>query len=260
MEALALYFLSPLPLALWLGVVAAVFRWLRRPRMAFGLAAFALGALWVGSSPWLADAMVSTLESQYPAVAADAAPQADAILVLGGSVTGKKPPERPTLMLGGSSTRVWYAAQLYRAGKAPWIVVAAGNRPGRAAEQIEADAMAELLVQLGVPASAIVLERESATTRQNASNVLPLLRRLGARRVLLVTSGMHMPRAMQTFARKWGSDGPQLIPAVTDIQGIHNRSEPWEAWFPSLEALISVTKACKEFAGMAALAIIGRHS
>jgi uncharacterized SAM-binding protein YcdF (DUF218 family) len=107
-----------------------------------------------------------------------------------------------------------------------------------------------------VPRAAILAEGESRTTRENARNVKPILERLGARRVLLVTSAQHMPRAVKTFAKVWGPTGPQLIPAVTDVNGPPSLLSPWELWLPSLEALLSVTKSIKEFAGMAALTII----
>jgi uncharacterized SAM-binding protein YcdF (DUF218 family) len=163
-------------------------------------------------------------------------------------------------VLGQASTRVWYAAALYRAGKAPWIVVAAGNRPAHANEQVEADAIAQFLIQLGVPERAILLERSSQTTRENARNSLPVLRRLGAKRVLLVTSAIHMPRAMQTFVTVWGRPAPELIPAVTDVHGGPTNAPTWELWLPSLDGLLSVSRCLKEFAGLASLAIIPRHT
>jgi uncharacterized SAM-binding protein YcdF (DUF218 family) len=256
MEAVALYFLNPLTVALFAWLAAGVLRIARAPRSALACAVAAFIVLWVGSTPWLADTMSAQLEGRYPALTPQATPNADAILVLGGAVSGVKLPERPTLMLGPASTRVWHAAALYKAGKAKWIVVAAGNRPAQALEQTEADAIAEMLVQLGVPRTAIVEERESRTTRDNARNALPILERLGARRVLLVTSALHMPRAMKTFVSIWTSRGPQLIPAVTDVRGPPAGLQPLELWFPSLDALLVVTRALKEFAGMAVLAII----
>jgi uncharacterized SAM-binding protein YcdF (DUF218 family) len=255
-EAVAIYFLSPLSAALFLGLLAGVCRLLGRRRAALGIVLAAFGLLWACSMPWLARTLVANLEGRIAALTPQATPPADAILVLGGAVAGAKPPERPTLRLSRASTRVWHAAALYRAGKARWVVVAAGNRPEHGSEQVEADAIMEMLVQLGVPREAIVVERASRTTRENARNVLPALRRLGIRRVLLVTSAVHMPRALQTFARVWGAGAPELIPAVTDISGRADGLPSWELWLPSLEALLSVTNSLKEFAGMAALAII----
>lgn len=255
-EGVALYFLSPLSSALLLWIAAGLCAAFARRRAAWVLAVAAFVLLWVGSTPWVADTLVADLESRYPALTAQATPAADAIIVLGGAVAGAKPPERPTLGLGQASSRVWHAAALYRAGKARWVIVAAGNRAQYANEQVEAAAIREMLLVLGVPPGAIVEEGISRTTRENARNALPIVQRLGARRVLLVTSATHMPRALQTFERSWGTNGIQLIPAVTDVKGHPDRLAAWELWLPSLDALLSVTRCLKEFAGMAALAII----
>jgi uncharacterized SAM-binding protein YcdF (DUF218 family) len=175
---------------------------------------------------------------------------------LGGALSSAHPPQRPGFVLGPASARIVHAAALYRAGKAPWIVVAAGNRPDVADFQVEADAISLFLHDLGVPASAIRLDRQSRNTRENAAMVRPILRQLGAKRVLLVTSAQHMPRAMRTFGLVWGDGEPLLIPAVTDVRAVGEPATHPRMWLPSLEALVSVTKALKEFAGMAALAII----
>jgi uncharacterized SAM-binding protein YcdF (DUF218 family) len=255
-EALALYFLSPLSASLFLWLASGICWMLARRRVAVALASTGFVLLWLCSMPWLADRLVTNLESRYPALAPQATAAADGMIVLGGAVAGAKPPQRPTITLGPASSRVWHAAALYRSGKARWVVVAAGNRPERAAEQVEAAAIREMLVQLGVPASAILEEGTSRTTRENARNALTIVQRLGARRVLLVTSATHMPRAMQTFEKVWGPSAPELIPAVTDVKGTQDRLSPLELWLPSLDALLSVTRCLKEFAGMAQLAII----
>ena len=111
-------------------------------------------------------------------------------------------------------------------------------------------------MQLGVPNSAIRLERDSRTTRENAAHVKPILQALGAHRVLLVTSAMHMPRALKTFEKMWGRTNIQLVPTVTDVRVIPRDEASLKMWLPSLEGLLSVTKTLKEFAGLAAIAII----
>ena len=254
-ESVAQYFLSPLVLSLLLDAVAVVCAGARQARAARALAAAAFLLLWVCSTPWLAYEMHDSLALRYPPFAARDAPAADAIVVLGGAVAGARVPERPSLSLGTASTRVWYAAALFRSGKAARILVAAGNKPEQVHEQVEADAVAEVLVQLGVPASALVLERGSRTTRENAANSLPLLDQMGARRILLVTSADHMPRAVATFAHVWGGRGPEVVPAPVDGP-LRPALNPLELWLPSLPALLVVTSSLKEFAGMAGLAII----
>ena len=255
LEAVALYFLSPLTLALFLVVVAGVCRAIRWRRASGALVVVAFAVLWISSTPIVADAMLQKLEGQYRAMAPEATPAADAIIVLGGAIAGIRLPDRPFLVLGVVSFCVWLVVVLYRAGKGKVVVVAAGNRVAIPGQQVEADAIAQMLIQLGVPASAIRLERESRTTRENARNVRAILQELGVKRALLVTSAAHMPRAMHTFATVWGFSGPELIPAVTDARS-SALADPRNLWLPSLDGLLVVTKCLKEFAGKAVLEII----
>jgi uncharacterized SAM-binding protein YcdF (DUF218 family) len=100
--------------------------------------------------------------------------QADAIVVLGGD-----PKDR--------SERT---AELFRTGKAPKIVVS-----GRG----DCKDSKRLLEQKGVPATVITLESNSDSTLENAKFSIPLLRSLGARRVIIVTSWYHSRRALACF-------------------------------------------------------------
>jgi uncharacterized SAM-binding protein YcdF (DUF218 family) len=136
------------------------------------------------------------------------------------------------------------------------VVVAAGGRPpATSLQQAEADAIAEMLIALGVPQSAIQLETESTNTRENAANTLPMLVQLGARRVLLITSAQHMPRALKTFNKVWAHSGIEISPAPTDVT-VSAGYRSLFLWIPSPNALQGVSRALKEYAGMAALAIM----
>jgi uncharacterized SAM-binding protein YcdF (DUF218 family) len=249
------YLLSPLTMAMGLWLISALCLALRRRTAALALAILAFGGLWIGSTPGLARMLNAELESRYPALPTSLTPTADAIVILGGSVAGRHPPHRPSLALSSASSRVWYAAELFRGGKGKWVVVAAGGTPESAAQQSESQAIAEMLVELGVPRTAIRLETESLNTRENAANIKPILIQLAARRVLLVTSGQHMPRAVKTFEKVWANSGLTLVPAPTDVTAPRNQN-PVFSWIPSPNALLGVTKALKEYAGMIVLAII----
>jgi uncharacterized SAM-binding protein YcdF (DUF218 family) len=253
---LAGYLFSPLTLALGLWLLSATALLFRRRRLATALAAIAFAGLWVASTPVTGQTLAASLESRYPPRTVKETPAGDAILVLGGALVGAHPPRRPTFNLGGAATRVWHAAELYRAGKARWIVVAAGNQPGSRGQQVEADAIADMLQVLGVPRSAVVLEGRSRNTRENAANVRAVIQRLGARRVLLVTSGVHMPRAMKTFALEWAGSGVTFYPAPADI-AVASPVFSADMWIPNASALGFVTGALKEYAGIVALDIIG---
>jgi uncharacterized SAM-binding protein YcdF (DUF218 family) len=249
------FFVSPLVVVIGLWLFAAVCLLLGRRRLALGLSSTGFVLLWVASMPVVANALAHTLESQYPVRSVEATPAADAIIVLGGALIPANPPSRPSYALAPAAGRVWHAAQLYKAGKAKWIVVAAGNQPGFESQQIEADAISDMLKQLGVPSSAIRLDTASRNTRENAANAKLVLQDLGVRRILLVTSAQHMPRAVTTFKKVWANSTVELIPAGSDSQGAPPPNS-WLSWIPSPNALLSVTKALKEIAGMIGLAII----
>ena len=95
------------------------------------------------------------------------------------------------ILLGGEPTsRILRARRVYRAGKAPLIVISAGPVP-------EAQLIADLLIELGAPRSALILETESRNTRENAVNTAAIFKEHVWRTGLLVTSGAHMPRALR---------------------------------------------------------------
>ena len=115
---------------------------------------------------------------------------ADAIVVLGSGV-------RPGGDLTDASLRrLLHGLALYHRGLAPLLVV---SGPVNRAGIVEARVRAELAGTLGVPASAIVTVERALTTREEARDVAAVLRPRGARRVLVVSNGLHLVRAVGVF-------------------------------------------------------------
>jgi uncharacterized SAM-binding protein YcdF (DUF218 family) len=142
---------------------------------------------------------------------ADAPSRPDAIIVLGSGVrTVHGRSQRAGLLTIGGAARVLEAAHLYRElGSRPWVISSGGASPGF--ETIpESEAMRDMLVQLGVPADRILLESESHTTHEEAMLIRPMLDRLCATSVVLVTVDIHMRRSLDTFRRA----GIHPVPAV----------------------------------------------
>lgn len=149
------------------------------------LLAAAVGWLWLWSTPAFSDWIRAGLEQRYPPSPLEGLPAADAIVVLGGGTEPAAPPERIDPNLNAAVDRLWYAARLYRAGKAPRVLVSGGALPWSGVEQPESSVMANLLQELGVPAASILQEAESRTTRENRDRSLPVLHGHGVRRILL---------------------------------------------------------------------------
>jgi uncharacterized SAM-binding protein YcdF (DUF218 family) len=67
--------------------------------------------------------------------------------------------------------------------------------------RVEADEIARILRDGGVPEQAIVRERSSRDTFENARHAAELLDAAGVRKVVLVTCAWHLPRARRLFER-----------------------------------------------------------
>jgi hypothetical protein len=94
------------------------------------------------------------------------------------------------VVLGGLPDRAVRAAELFKRGDAP-LVICTGYGDARANESY--------LTNSGVPAADVLLESKSHSTRENAEFSIPLLRQMGARRVIIVTSWFHSRRALACF-------------------------------------------------------------
>lgn len=109
---------------------------------------------------------------------------ADCIVVPGAAVWANR---RPSNAL---EYRLEKAAELYREGRAPYVIVTGGGEGNYA----EAVVMAEWLAERGVPETALIIENESATTRDSGVNVSALMRKRGFNSALVVSQWFHVGR------------------------------------------------------------------
>ena len=147
--------------------------------------------------------------------------------------------------LGPAADRVLHAARLYRAGKAPLIIISAGNVWGDSDMQSEAEASRKVLGTLGVRREAIVVEGGSRNTRQNAILTARIAAERGIRRILLVTSAWHMPRAAAAFRRT----ELDVAPAAADHAGLAATPRILRI-LPQAGALSLSTRALSEYLGL----------
>lgn len=251
------WMLSPLVMALLIGAFALVLSWCNQRRLGVMAGSLVVVGLWISATPLVANSLVFSLERRFPAVPADQAPQADAIVLLGGALSAAHLPERPDFDLGSAADRVWHAAALFKAGKASLILVAGGHQPWAEQVQAESEAMRSMLLALGVPAAAIRAEVISRNTHENAKESLRMVQAVGVKRVLLVTSAMHMPRAIRIFSTEMHDSGVILLPASTDVVGLPDSLHPMGRWLPDAESLALSTRALKEYMGLAVWSLRG---
>lgn len=159
------------------------------------LAAVGLAVLVISLTPlvdWLGRAMAGSWGD----------PDGDLLIVLSGADIEDGVPGVNTYW------RCFYAAHAYRNGHfRKMLISGGGDRTPIAA------AMRDVVVGLGVPRDAIVLETGSRSTRENALFSASILRAMEGRKVLL-TSDFHMRRAHRAFRQAGVETEPRPIPDV----------------------------------------------
>jgi uncharacterized SAM-binding protein YcdF (DUF218 family) len=242
-------FFYPLGLSCLLLLIAFLLLW-KRPRLAAIPIAMALLVLLLGSNAGISDGLARSLEFQNLPTNL---PNADAIVVLGGCTEPALYP-RPWVEIKEEGDRVLYAAKLYRDGKAPRLILSGGRIDWRRSGSSESEDMAILLEPMGVPRSAMLQDPSSLNTRENAVNVKQIMEAQGIRRVLLVTSAMHMPRSLMIF-KKLGMDAIAAPTDFTSTQIDPQQTTTLEAnvldALPDADQLRRTTRALKEYVGIA---------
>jgi uncharacterized SAM-binding protein YcdF (DUF218 family) len=193
----------------------------------------ALTILWFFSTPLAARLILSSLEEtnsyQGPS-------SADVAILLGGILRRGNNAGEPDL--NDSIDRAVKAVRLYRDGSVKRILVT-GPTP-------EAQLIASLLEEWGVPKDAILIENRSRNTFENAVNSKLLWDAHQFRSGLLVTSASHMPRALAVFRRA----GFAVDPAATDFHAQLYVIGGIMALLPHAQALEDSTVAIKEWIGL----------
>ena len=113
--------------------------------------------------------------------------------------------------------RTHAAARLYHQRLAPLVIMTGGD-PRLSQDLQAADFMAEFAGELGIPPTAIIVEKESQNTHFSAVKVAALCRQRNIQHVLLVTDAVHMRRAAAAFRAQGLSVSP--VPA-----------DPWSLWW-----------------------------
>lgn len=117
--------------------------------------------------------------------------------------------------------RVGHAADLLAAGRVSRLVFSTSALVHESGAR-EAAAVASLVRRLGLPAAAVEVIGEGTTTREEAAALAARLLPRGERRILLVTNGPHIRRAVRVFE----AAGFDVVPApVQTTDSIDSASE-----------------------------------
>jgi len=238
-----------LPTGLTLLLVALGLMLSRKKFIASGLI-----LLCVCSTDVFSDRLMSWVESPYQRIGASEAEQADAVVVLsGGRVIAPGP---LAVSEWTDADRFFGGIELYKAGRAPWLVFTGGWVPWEGRARPEGEVLKTYAEQLSVPAERILVSGVSQNTAEEALTVKEALAPLGARRIkiLLVTSAFHMNRAKTLFERA----GFEVVPFAVDFQVSQAKELSVIDFLPNAEALKKTETAWRELYGRAYYALLKR--
>jgi uncharacterized SAM-binding protein YcdF (DUF218 family) len=233
---------TPLSFAIAALLIAAI-SGRRTPR---ALAVLAALLLLVCSSEGCSNLLIRALEEPYTGTGIGSASSAQAIVVLGGYLRIETRLPRQ-IEIGSTADRLLGAAELYRAGKAPLILLSGGNNPlfASSAAPPEAVAASGILEEWGIPRSAILIEDRSQNTHENAEFSHRILAEKGISRILLVTSASHMRRASGAFRQT----GLTVIPFAVDFVTESGAPDLLFSLLPNANSLVGFGLAFKEWSG-----------
>ena len=152
--------------------------------------------------------------------------------------------------------RLLCGVRLWQQGAAPVLITSGARVSFKPNDPIVPEAVLSLQLaeELGVPASAVLLNDQARTTAEEAQRINQLAADQSWKQLILVTSAFHMPRALASFRRQ--SD-LQIIPVACDYQLDPQSKDQVFSWqallinvMPNSDSLKQTTQVLKEHLGL----------
>lgn len=244
-------FLFPLPISLSLSFVGLYLLWFTtKQRAGKMLVSAGLVILTLLSYSVVTDKLLRPLERRYDSFEmADPAsvPKEENgsaikyIVVLGGGHTSDPELSPISRMNSSALVRLMEGIRIYRKHPGTKLLLSGG---GGFDPIPEAEVMAHVAMEMGVPERDMILESKSQDTRDEALFIKPIV---GNEPFVLVTTASHIPRSM-ALLKKLGMN-PVPSPIGHSIKDGHGLRP--DSFFPSPDGLRNAELAIHEYIGMA---------
>jgi uncharacterized SAM-binding protein YcdF (DUF218 family) len=236
---LAAFLLPPLNLLLLLGAGLLLLR--QHPKIGKVLLGVGFGLFWLLSTPLVVESGMRWLESEYPPVVHPAAGNAQAIVILGGSLYFHAPEygNRDTVS-AVALQRLSYGAKLYRETGLPVLVTG-----GAVNKHLPEGVLMQQRMQEDFRVPVRWVEDRATNTFENARFSAEILRKEGIHQIYLVTHAWHMSRSVLAFRNA----GLEVVPAPLAFTTRYQTDV--FAFIPSAEALQDAQIVLHEVIGLA---------
>ncbi|MEM6761563.1 MAG: YdcF family protein [Pseudomonadota bacterium] len=218
-------------------------------RRRLGLVMLAAGALLyvgLGVLP-VGQAMLRTLENQFPLMADIEAP--DGIVILGGFHPPPNNISTRQISLNEHGERLTAAISLAARYPDARVIITDGGDPLSGAKLAHT-----ILLDAGIDPDRIVVEDRSLSTWDNAVFTHDIVDPAADEHFILLTSGWHMPRSVASFRM---AGWPEPIPYPVDL--VHNYKPLWKTVNPSVSrGLTLLDLATREYMATLYYFVLGR--
>ena len=242
---------TPSDFLLILLTLGVMLQWTRRRRLGRGLVIAATASFLLIVFLPIDDWLAAPLENRFPRPPWPA--HVDGMIVLGGGENGAVFAARGVAAFNPAAGRLVAAAELARRYPDAKLIFSGGMAPLTQGKMSEANVARAIFAQMGLPPSRLILEDRSRNTWENFLFSKKLAQPRPGETWLVVTSAMHMPRAMGIAAKQhW-----HTLPWPTDY--LTTGKPAGISWNSSLAARLGAIEfAIHEWAGLAAYWIMGR--
>ena len=160
---------------------------------------FSLVLFYIISTPFFSDNFFKVVEGQYNKLELQKINEADAIVVLGGSVRINEIKNKYNVEWGDAD-RFFGGLKLYKEKKSKQIIFTGGKMPYNLTKLSEGDILKKYAIEFGINAEDILVTKDALNTFEESEAVRELLGE--NKRIILVTSAFHMKRAKKIFQQK----------------------------------------------------------
>jgi uncharacterized SAM-binding protein YcdF (DUF218 family) len=178
----------------------------------------------------------------------------DVAIVLGGMFEYNSDIDEISIRRQGD--RLFQAITLYKTGKVDKLFISGDSGFVTDHGLHEAKQVKEVLIKWGIPEQDILTEEISINTHENAKETKKVLSTSYPHmdKFLLVTSGIHMKRALGCFEKQ----GMSCTPFSTDLYANQNRNYYWDQFLiPNVSTMETWNKLFKEIVGYITYDIVG---
>ncbi len=199
------------------------------------------------SNSWISTLVLNAWETPPMLVADMEAPYDLAIVLSGYAKLGYDLPNEEQLFpFAGASNRLHHAVELYKLGKVKKILLSGGSGYVVNQEISESREVKRYLLRMGLPESDIIVEPASRNTHENALFTAELLKKINPqpKKILLITSAHHLPRARKCFTKVGLSVTPFAVDPTSNSTPFH-----LSHLVPHLSALNTWQSLFKEWIG-----------